>query len=202
MENLGFIIPCDTIHHDRFNYGVRVLMLINRGVGNSNKGSKRWINKIITTNEEEFMFAYKKLSYQQACVGNPDIRLYTCVNSRDLDKAISMFKHKQIDISDDKMKLKFYSKINSSFCSCLMKPENRYEKRFLLDYDSKNLGELCKFLVNNRIDTYFYYETVNGFHYVVKPFNVLLANECENLTVVKDGLILLNWFDKKSINND
>src|SRR3982751_6178303 len=140
--------------HNRFkdfNSGVRVMMQIDRGVMNSNKGSRRWINKIITTNEAEWINALNRLIGMQYYLNEPDIRLYACLNDRKIDKAIKMFKHKQIDLNED-MKERFYSRINDAFASCLMKPENKNSKYFLLDIDSKEQFEVDDFVKREKIE--------------------------------------------------
>lgn len=179
-----------------FTEGVRVIMLINRGIMNSNKGSKRWINKIITTNSDEWVIAFKKLMQLQEYMNDPEIRLYSCLNNRKLDSAIKMFKHRQIDLLDDN-KIKFYSKINDTFCSCLMKPENKLSKFFLFDIDSKCTLEVDKFISDNLINILFTYQTKNGFHYVSDPFNVKLAEGFKTFTIKKDGMILINYLGQK-----
>lgn len=179
---------------EAFCDGIRVVMLIDRGVQNSNKGSRRWINKIITTNKQEWLNAVSKLLYMQEYLGNPDIRLYSCVNDRKIDKAITMFKHRQLDLLDD-MKTGFYSRINDSFSSCLMKPENKNSKYFLLDVDSKEQQEVDDFIHNNDIQVKLYYETKNGWHFIVEPFNVTLAEGAKTFIVNKDGLMLLHWMN-------
>jgi len=177
--------------------GVRVVMLIDRGIMNSNKGSKRWINKIITSCKDEFIEATFSLMELQDHIGNPNIRLYSCLNDRKIDKAIALFKHKQIDLQDD-MKLKFYCKINNSFASCLMQPENKSSKLFLLDADSKEDLEVERFIESYSIVTRKSYPTKNGWHYIVEPFNVKLAENCKTFEVKKDGLILLRYLEEKS----
>ncbi len=181
----------------RFNHfqsGIRVVMLIDRGIQNSNKGSKRWINKIVTTNEQEWMEAITSLVLLQDALGNPDIRLYSCVNSRSIDKAIAMFKHKQIDLQED-MKFKFYSKINNTFASCLMKPENRDSRLFLLDIDTKDTYEVDRFITDNLIKVTHSYPSKRGWHYVCEPFNVLLSESANTFCVKRDGLLLIRWIE-------
>lgn len=177
-----------------FMDGVRVVMLIDRGVMNSNKGSKRWINKIITTNESEWINAVNRLLEMQYYLNEPDIRLYSCLNDRKLDRAIQMFKHKQIDLKSD-MKQKFYSRINDSFSSCLMKPENRASKYFLLDIDSKDLSEVEDFVLREKISIANNYETKNGWHFIVLPFNVKLAEGYKTFTVNKDAMMLVHYME-------
>lgn len=175
-----------------FMEGIRVLMLIDRGVGNTNKGSKRWINKLISTNQEDFKRNLKLLIEQQVYINNPDVRIYGCINSRNLDKAIRYFQHKQLDLSTDDMKLFFYKDIRTSFVSALMKPENRDSKLYLLDLDVKDREVAHKFSHKHNIEVIHYYESPNGWHYIVKPFDVRLVAEIPECTVVKDGLMIWN----------
>ncbi len=183
-----------TLKCESFCDGFRVVMLIDRGVQNSNKGSRRWINKIITTNRQEWVSAVSKLLYMQEYIGNPDIRLYSCINDRKIDKAINLFQHRQLDLLSD-MKAAFYSRINDSFSSCLMKPENKNSKYFLLDVDSKEQEEVDDFIEQNNIQIKLWYETKNGWHFIVDPFNVTLADGAKTFTVNKDGLMLLHYMD-------
>ncbi len=178
--------------HENFRHGVRVMMLIDRGEQNSNKGSKRWINKIITTDENEWDNALLRLLELQHYLKNPDVRLYACVNSRKLDNAIKLFQHRQIDLQDD-MKLKFYSKINNTFASCLMKPENKQTKFFMIDIDTKDPLEADKFVSDNMIKIIHSYPSKNGWHYICEPFDVRLSNCYRTFTVLKDGVLLLNY---------
>lgn len=176
-----------------FMDGIRVLMLIDRGIQNSNKSSRRWINKIISTNSEEWLDGAVKLLSLQHHIGSPDIRLYSCVNDRKIDKAIKSFQHLQLDLCKD-MELKFYSRINDSFSSCLMAPENKKSKYFMLDIDTKDTKEVDDFVYQHLIEVIHTYPSKSGWHYIVKPFNIKLA-EGKKFTVIKDGLLLINWLE-------
>ena len=50
MNNNGCVMVIEEIKHRFADYmdGVRVSMLIDRSVGNNNKGSKRWVNKTVS----------------------------------------------------------------------------------------------------------------------------------------------------------
>src|SRR5690606_9078332 len=124
---------------------------------------------------------------------NPEIRLYSSINSRKMKSAIQVFKHKQLDLTDDN-EPSFYKRINDSFCSCLMKPECRNGSLFLLDCDSKDTTEVNSFLIKNfGIKMHYQYQTPNGWHYITEPFNPVM---CENMTtfeIKKDALMLINW---------
>lgn len=183
---------------DEFNiltHGIRVVMLIDRSVGNTNKGSRRWINKIITYNQDSFRDGVNTLLEMQYYLNNHDLRMYACVNDRNIDRAIKTFQHKQLDISTIEEKVSFYTKINNSFCSCIMKPENRNSSHFLLDLDQKDTSKLYYNLHHMAIEPLLKYESVKGWHYIVKPFNPILL-EVENCEIKKDALLLLNWIGK------
>lgn len=179
---------------EQFTHGVRVMMLIDRGISNSNKGSKRWINKLISTNTDEFAKNLEILIEQQYSINNPDIRLYSCVNPRKLEKAINYFQHRQLDLNSLEEKLYFYRKINDRFCSSLMQPENRDGNLFLIDYDKSDAGiaSLMLQLEKNNIEILSQYKTPNGWHLITSPFNPNILNEIENVETKKDALILLH----------
>lgn len=176
-----------------FTHGVNVLMLIDRSKKNSNKGSRRWVNKIITSGAEDFYEAAEKLIEQQVYLNNPSIRLYSSINSRNMAKAILAFKHKQLDLLEQNEAI-FYQRINDSFCSCLMQPECRNENLFLLDCDSKDISEVTSFLAKHfGIQVHHQYQTPNGWHFIVDAFNPAMCEGMTTFEVKKDALMLLNW---------
>jgi hypothetical protein len=60
-----------------FTDGVRVQMLVDRGTGKAGGGSERWINKLISTNTEQFRINLEKLLVQQSRIKKQeDVRLY------------------------------------------------------------------------------------------------------------------------------
>jgi len=171
-----------------FSHGVRVCMLIDRGQMNSNKGSRRWVSKLISADKEQLEANIIKLLSQQEYLANPDIRLYMCVNARNMDKAIKHFQHAQLNL-DQEYKYKFYARIQDSFCSSLMKPENRAESLFLIDYDHP---EFTWKLSSFGIKEVFRYKTPGGWHIITEPFNPKLFG-VDSDTVKKDALLLLNF---------
>lgn len=181
-----------------FTDGVRVLMLIERGIQSSNKGSRRWINKLISSNQLEFRANLVKLLDQQAYLNNKDIRLYSCVNSRNMGKAIKHFQHKQIDLSAEGEAFNFYRRINDKFCSSLMQPENRSSSRFLIDLDDTDPTMLNDILNACNIDIILKYQTPNGWHYITEPFNpaIISNSDIDSCEVKKDALLLLNWLQE------
>lgn len=167
-----------------FTHGVRVCMLIDRGEMNSNKGSKRWVSKLISSDKEQLESNIDKLLEQQQYLANPDIRLYMCINARSMDKAIKHFQHAQLDV-DPSCRDKFYTRIQDCFCSSLMKPESREESFFLIDWDKDIPPD-----IGIGVKEIFRYKTPNGWHIITKPFNPLLLQDIN--IVKKDALLLLN----------
>lgn len=179
-----------------FKQGIHILLLINRGIHNSNKGSKRWVNKIIASNPDEWDNAADKLMELQNHINDPDIRLYSSINPRNMDKAIKAFQHKQLDLNKDNENI-FYRRINDSFCSCLMQPDNRTSSLFLLDCDAEEATELNSFTINNReIKMHYMYKTPNGWHAIIDPFNPGLLEGLSTIELKKDALMLINWIEK------
>lgn len=184
-----------------FTDGIRVVMLIDRGVMNANKGSKRWINKIITHDHDSWISAVRRLLELQYHILNPDVRMYSCINDRKLDQGIKHFQHLQLDVLPEQ-KLRFYTKINNTFCSALMKPEQKNSRYFLLDVDIPEAKAQCyidvyeeinKFIADNGIKNILDYDTKKGRHYIVEPFDMRLTQDLKHITVQKDGLLLLHW---------
>lgn len=178
-----------------FTDGVRVTMLIDRGVSNSNKGSRRWVNELISTNRDEFEDNLIKLLSLQLFLNDAGVRLYTGVNSRKLDKAIIAFQHNQLDVLPED-RWRFYSRINDRFCSSLMQPENRETRYFLLDYDSLDTRPLLEALAGNSVKSgitpRLKYRTPNGWHFICDPFNPTHIEGVPHCEIKKDGIILLN----------
>ncbi len=177
-----------------FMDGVRTVMLIDRDNNNTNKGSKRWIKKIITTNETEWIDAVSYLLTIQEFRDDDSVRLYSSVNTRKIDSAIKTFQHKQLDLQPD-MVTRFYTHINDSFFSCLMAPENKLSKYFLMDIDTRIPIEADRFISEHLIQVVMTYPTKNGWHYIVEPFNTEWAMKQKDFTLLKDGLLLLNYLD-------
>jgi len=183
-----------------FTDGVRVMMLINRGIGNTNKGSKRWINKLISTNKDEFNENLTKLLNLQYYLNDSDIRLYTSVNPRKMYRAVKYFMHKQIDMNTDEEIMSFYKNINNNFCSALMKPENRNDNLFLVDYDNNSYDQslaMKTILKDCGINLWHSYKTPNGYHFICDPFDPRLLSVIKDCEVKKDALILLHTLSKE-----
>lgn len=167
--------------------GYRMIMLIDRsGPGKDRRHGKS--TRKISKNKEEFMEILKE--FVEARKGTE--RIYSCVNERDINKAIRIFKQNQLeaDYYDEESRNSFYLDIKNRWLSCFMQPQARKTSYFLLDVDTKNKEtldnikeNLCKISAN-----YIRYETENGFHFICPPFNPELLPGVE---IKKDGLLLL-----------
>ena len=53
-------------------------------------------------------------------------RIYASAGARDLNRAIRVFKERQLANDYDENPQQFYRKLNTRWCSCLMKPDCRH----------------------------------------------------------------------------
>lgn len=179
---------------DNFSDGVRVQMLIDRGVGNTNKGSKRWVNKLISHDSKSYADNVEKLLNQQKYLNNPDIRLYACVNNRKIKNAITHLRHVMIDLPESDCE-GFFCHIHDRFVSSLMQPSCKLSKNFLLDVDNPDFFPelfISSIALAHKIETIQYYKTPNGYHIITKPFDVRLIEDTPFVDIKRDGLMLLN----------
>ncbi len=153
----------------------------------------------ISTNREEF---YQILSEFEEMKNKSDqpLRIYSCVNRRNVNKAIREFKHEQLDADyyDEKSRNKFYFDIKNRWISCLMQPNCREETFFLIDIDSPTLTEMEdslpaeEHLADLKVEIVAKYLTKNGMHIITKPFNPNLFKKGFG-EIKKDALLLLDF---------
>ena len=187
-----------------FTDGVRMLMLTHR----SKEGGKvtrpdKVARRIITTNTEEFKEALQDLLELKNKSEVP-LRIYSCVNRRDFNKAIREFKRQQLeaDYYDIESRNRFYLDIKNRFLGSLMKPSSRAETKFLIDLDGEEV-ERYKSLVEDKlkelkIKVLLNYPTKNGEHLITSPFNPsdLIIPDYDKPFVPeikKDALLLLSY---------
>ncbi len=180
IDNLGFLPDC-------FKDGVRGIMLLHRNKdGEKGNAQRKAIKKVSRNIEEwhEIVLEFKNLQFL-AC---PGYRIYSSVNSRNIDKAIHEFKLRQIAVdygSENELDW-FYKDIQNRFFSCLMNPNCRNQNNFLIDCDSEEeYFDAIKILKED--DVLFDYCTKNGRHIICKPFN---PNDIE-LEPKKDEMIYI-----------
>lgn len=167
--------------------GYRLLILIDRDIQKRNRDASI---KKISRNKEEFIEALEFLLKNK----KEGERIYSCVNERDINKAIRIFKQNQLDADyyDDESKYSFYLDIKNRWISSMMKPQAKKTSYFLLDIDTKDKEELAD--IKNRLckisANYVRYETKNGYHFICPPFNPELLAGVE---IKKDGMLLLDY---------
>jgi len=186
---------------DNFMDGYRLIMLTQRSKegGKVNKPD-RVAKKKISSNKEEFLKIFnefKEIKYKS----DKQLRIYSSVNKRDINKGIREFKYRQLenDYYDEDSKDKFYLDIKNRWISCLMKPSSRAETRFLIDIDniikkSENwdISIIKKHLEDIKVKVLLQYPTKSGIHIITEPFNPNLWNS-DYGEIKKDALLLLDY---------
>lgn len=187
---------------ERFSDGVRMIMLCQRNkegrtTNKTDKASKRRISK----NKEDFFRILNE--FRETKKNSKDIlRIYSCVNRRDIRKAIRNFKTEQLeaDYYAEDHRNDFYFDIGNRWISCLMQQNARAETLFLIDTDFStemlDTGEYCnsvlKHLQEINVEVVTSYPTKNGYHFVTKPFNPNLFDSKFG-EIKKDALLLLEY---------
>lgn len=180
IDNLDKVPSC-------FKDGVRGILLLHRNKDGENGNAQRKSVKKISKNEQEWkeiILRFKELqqhSYQ-------GYRIYSSVNSRNMEKAIHEFKLRQLNVDYGSIEELhwFYKDIENRFFSCLMNPNCKHESNFLIDCDSKEEYEMAKERIPSNL-IIFEYLTKNGMHIITKPFN---PNEIK-VEIKKDDLIYI-----------
>jgi len=184
-----------------FMDGYRFIMLIHRNKegGKSNRPQKNALKRI-TKNKKEFLEVLKELQILKKESIVP-MRIYSCVNKRDIDKTIREFKRRQLDADyyDIDSKHGFYLDIKNQWISSLMKQSSRAETKFLIDIDDfiKEKEDWDISIIENHLKdikakVILKYPTKNGIHIITEPFNPNLFNN-EFGEIKKDGLLLLDY---------
>lgn len=179
----------------QFSEGIRCVMLINRNKDGGKGNRKTKTHKRITTNSEEFFKAIDELEEIKKS-SDKTLRIYACVNSRNIEKAIRQFKFDLLenDYQISECKHNFYYDIKNRFFHCLMKPSSKLESNFLIDLD--NCCEQGLFTVEKELSKYteilLRYQTKNGWHIITKPFNYTKITN-KQIEIKTDGLMLISW---------
>lgn len=180
------------IDFNGFTDGHRMILVAHRGKdGGTNKEKSH--KRFLTHGEEDFIKKLTEaLEYQRQ--SKDPVRIYSCVNSRDINKAIRLFKQRQLDADyfDEVSKTAFYEDLQNRWISCVMNPSCRAETSFLIDIDADDIynvdqvvEKLAKITRNFKT-----YKTKNGWHIITTPFNPALLPGVE---IKKDGLLLLSF---------
>jgi hypothetical protein len=114
-------------------------------------------------------------------------RIHKTVNSRDTEKARIWLIHKLIDFPEGR------GYIDSLWRTALLQPECIYgEKKFLLDLDTKSKIKLE--WVNSVIPLdkmILTTETINGWHYITKPFDTRELLKLPYVSLSRDGYVFI-----------
>jgi len=177
-----------------FTDGVRMIMLTQRNKegGRSNKPDRGAIRKI-SRNREEFEKILNELLDIKERHPEKTLRIYSCVNKRDIEKGIREFKRRQLeaDYYDKESRIRFYLDIKNRFLSSLMIPQSRAETKFLIDIDEDDDESQIKMKLRKLgIKILLEYKTKNGKHIITEPFNPALLPKAE---IKKDALLLLDY---------
>lgn len=174
-----------------FAEGVRFLCLIHRNKEGGETNNTK-VKKYITHTPREFWEKVGILLEMKRDSGLP-YRIYSCVNARNLEKAIRQFKYEQLeaDYYDTEQKHNFYYDIQNRWIGCLMQPKQKLDSLFMFDVDSVDNSEALKALAG--ADIVKSYRTKNGWHVVTLPFNHTLVKFPEHTELKTDGLLLLSW---------
>jgi len=181
---------------EKFSDGIRMLMLRHRSKEGGSSNDKKSVRKISRNKEEFFKILeeFRKIKNES----QEPLRIYSCVNCRNIEKAIMNLKRKQLeaDFYDKDSRDNFYFDIKNRWISSLMKPNARKETFFLIDVDnligSGNTEILDEHLKDIGAEVVAKYPTKNGIHIITKPFNPNLFNS-EFGEIKKDALLLLDY---------
>jgi hypothetical protein len=119
-------------------------------------------------------------------------RIHKTVNKRDCKKAANFLMHKLID----EPRLCRY--MESLWKTCLLKPQSRAERNFLLDFDGANVVPMQKYLFKKNINTTEIcapIHTPNGIHLITKPFDIRILEDFKEVTVHHDGYVFIELFE-------
>lgn len=180
-----------------FSDGIRVMFLIQRHKEGGEINNTK-LQKIITTNKEEWYDALVKLLVEQSKSEAP-VRIYASCNERDFKKAVRVFKTEQLDHDyvGENLFQRFYLDIRNNFISCLTRPQQKKTSYFLFDVDNDGnrdvVGELLASLGDFQDNIVLQYPTKNGWHIITKPFNYNLITLPSSVELKTDGLMLLAW---------
>ena len=185
-----------TLPDEDFMDGYRFIMLTARGKEGGKKSKPdRIAKRVISKNKEEFIKLYNDL----LAIKKPDERIYSCVNKRDINKAIRLFKQRQLDADyyDKESKTGFYLDIKNRWLGAMMCPQSRVETKFLIDVDNiigdkSDISIVDKHLKDIKVKVLLKYRTKNGWHIITKPFNPALYDSRFG-DIHKDALLLLSY---------
>lgn len=162
-------------HPLEYQVGVRTLMLTGRhkdGVEHDRKLLR------ISYNDIEFQKQLGSLIEQL----QPGERIYASAGRRDVNKAMRLFKERQLATDYDPQPLKFYQRLETAWFAALMSPNSQEKKVWLFDCDSQEdfvhvANDLDEVSFKVPLCNMYDYPTKTGFHIVINPFNKSLLTD-------------------------
>jgi len=181
-----------------FTSGIRMLLLLQRTKdgGNANDEEKRVFDSYITFSTEEFKSKLKNLLILKHFQKVPT-RIYVSANPRNLKKVIKYIELALVEAhyADDVCAKSVRTKLIRNPRHFLMQQANKDSSLFLLDLDDEDdkdiMGIALQRIAELDIEEVMRYRTKNGWHIVVKPFNLELWQSVGE--VKKDPLLLLDY---------
>lgn len=202
--------PTILTHPDSYKTGARVLFLVSRNKDGGTGGRPRAVQ--ISYSPAEFDDKLKRLTDSML----PNERIYGSTEERDMDKAIRMFKERQLKIEDERNDAyyNFYKHMNGTWASCLQRNAARIGKKFLFDLDTQELKDEFDYFLeywgimsgNNpegKINAplikaqagpsgpVYFYRSKSGWHALSQPFNTkALLSEKLQATCHRNSMML------------
>lgn len=177
---------------EKFSDGIRFIILLQRGKETERTAENKVCKRKISSGKEEFfkiLNEFKDIKEKS----NQPLRIYSSVNRRNIEKAIRVFKTRQLeaDYYDFESKKQFYLDIENRWFSSIMKPSSKDETLFLIDIDEMNCREkVYEDLKRKEIELVIDYPTKNGWHFITKPFDSRLLPDIQ---IKKDALMLIDY---------
>jgi hypothetical protein len=195
LVQLSMVMNCQTSevlmltlieHPPSFKEGTRVLMLKSRHKDGITK--EREVTRIthsITHFDREFA--------ELLGMAQPNERIYASAGSRDISKAVRMFKHRQLDADYDDDPHKFYRALMDRWISVLMDQICQEEKFWLFDCDSSSDAFEAQEGLRQHYDRPikpYTYETKSGWHVITQPFDPTRLTDGVRSMIHKNPIIL------------
>jgi hypothetical protein len=119
-------------------------------------------------------------------------RIYHTVNARDTRKATKLLMHELLDNFEDQ-----HYRIDSLYKKMLLQTACRTTKYFMLDIDDKAVANGINIQRDLGVNGVARFDSPNGVHWVVEPFNLSKYNVPKSITVIKDGYYFLERVEIK-----
>lgn len=175
--------------------GIRTMFLLQRTKdGGHNKEEKRIFRYAVTYDDADLLTNLTDMLFLRYLHGE-DLRIYLSVNERNERIAVrnihdAIIESLYVDTTNRDL---IQRKVLKGSRAYMMNPNARASKNFLIDVDSQPdvdvMGEVLQEMGELGIEELYRKSTRNGWHIIVKPFNLALWKGPAEIK--RDGLILL-----------